>query len=648
MFKFGQSSFRRILLSRILLLSVPILLVGEYVTYRKARSGLLETARLNLTESAVQKAEEVRDWVNVLQSSLMLAAENTMLQSPDPENYQAFLEELQQQFPTKIGCLQLSDLETQQPVASTCGNAAIAPTPDNFWLQQQPPERTLGFSNVHIRLDHTTPVKNQNNQTPWRNQINLVLMAPVYITQAQSRQLRYALTLQSTLYLAADDRPKSLSGFTVVLDQSGKIIAHPSIERVGRNIEQEVDANRLKNLIRRALAGEIDFIHLFSFEQSDVELLAGYDAIPSPLTGNSEDQWVILAVTSLEDALSGLEDINSILIYLTFSLIIASIIAALYLSRDLAKPLEQLRDYALTVNSLESQTAVPKNLKIREFTQMGKALEVMVERLKLRAEALEFASREASIANQLKNEFLRVVSHELRTPLNGIINSLQLLIDDLCDDRDEELEYLNMANKSALSLYDIVSDILEIALIQEGKLSINSKEIDLSQPLKDVVNLTQYEIQQKGLKLHLDLAHQPVRVIVDQDKLKQVFLNIISNAIKFTPTGSITISTQIQTQPHHSEDQVIIQIKDTGIGIAKEKQKKLFQPFVLVDGSTTREFGGIGLGLALSKSLVQMMEGWITLESHGINQGTIVTITLPLAHKTTQPLEAKQLNSARS
>ena len=327
MFKFGQSSFRRILLSRILLLSVPILLVGEYVTYRKARSGLLETARLNLTESAVQKAEEVRDWVNVLQSSLMLAAENTMLQSPDPENYQAFLEELQQQFPTKIGCLQLSDLETQQPVASTCGNAAIAPTPDNFWLQQQPPERTLGFSNVHIRLDHTTPVKNQNNQTPWRNQINLVLMAPVYITQAQSRQLRYALTLQSTLYLAADDRPKSLSGFTVVLDQSGKIIAHPSIERVGRNIEQEVDANRLKNLIRRALAGEIDFIHLFSFEQSDVELLAGYDAIPSPLTGNSEDQWVILAVTSLEDALSGLEDINSILIYLTFSLIIASIIA---------------------------------------------------------------------------------------------------------------------------------------------------------------------------------------------------------------------------------------------------------------------------------------------------------------------------------
>jgi signal transduction histidine kinase len=328
------------------------------------------------------------------------------------------------------------------------------------------------------------------------------------------------------------------------------------------------------------------------------------------------------------------------------SLIVASIIAALYLSRDLAKPLEQLRDYALTVNSLESQTAVPKNLKIREFVQMGKALEVMVERLKLRAEAVEFASREASIANQLKSEFLRVVSHELRTPLNGIINSLQLLIDGFCDNREEELEYLNMANESALSLYEIVSDILEIALIQEGKLSIKLETIDLSQILQETINLTQYEIQQKGLKLHLDLLERPIIVRADQDKLKQVFLNIMSNAVKFTPTGSIKISTQIQSQPHHPPEQVMIQIEDTGIGIAKEKQKKLFQPFVLVDGTTTREFGGIGLGLALSRSLIQMMEGWITLESPGINQGTIVTITLPLAQKTPQQLQAKQLNSA--
>jgi signal transduction histidine kinase len=646
MFKLGQSSFRRILLSRILLLSVPVLLAGEYVTYRKARSGLLETARLNLTESAVQKAEEVRDWVNVLQSSLMLAAENAGLQSPGLENYQAFLEELQQQFPTEISCLQLTAIQTQQSVASTCENNPAVPIPENFWLQQQPPERTLGLANVYVRLDDTTSAKTQNSQTPWRNQINLVLMAPVYLTQAETRQLRYALTLKSTLHLAADDRPKSLSGFTVVLDQNGQIIAHPSLERVGRNIKEEVDATRLQNLIQRALAGDIDFIHLFSFEQSEVELLAGYDAIPSPLTGNSDNQWVILAVTSLEDALSGLEDINSILFYLTLSLIVASIIAALYLSRDLAKPLEQLRDYALTVNSLESQSAIPKNLKIREFVQMGKALEVMVERLKLRAEALEFASREASVANQLKSEFLRVVSHELRTPLNGIINSLQLLIDDFCDNREEELEYLNMANESALSLYEIVSDILEIALIQEGKLSIKLEAVDLSKILQEVINLTQYEIHQKGLNLHLDLLQNPIIVKADQDKLKQVFLNIISNAVKFTPTGSIKISTQLQSQPDPPQEQVIIKIEDTGIGIAKEKQKKLFQPFVLVDGSTTREFGGIGLGLALSRSLMQMMEGWITLESSGVNQGTIVIITLPLAQEISQPLQAKQLNSA--
>ncbi len=653
MFKFGQSSFRRILLSRILLLSVPVLLVGEYVTYRKARSGLLETARLNLTESAVQKAEKIQGWVNALQSSLMLAAENSQLQSLQPKNHQAFLEELQQQLPTRIDCLQLMEMSTDQPIASTCGPDAIARTPDNFWLQQQPSQGTLGFSQIYISLNPTKIPAHPTRQIPQRNSINLALMAPVYLTQGESRQLSYAITLKSTLYLSADDRPKSLTGFTVVLDQNGKIIAHPKVERVGRNIEQEPDVARLKNLLNSALAGEIDFIHLFSFGENNVELLAGYDAIPSPITGSSDDQWVVLAVASLEDVLSGLDDINSILFYLTLSLVIASTIAALYLSKDLAQPLEKLRDYALTVNSLESQTPVPQNLKIREFIQLGQALQVMVERLKLRAEALEFASREASVANQLKSEFLRVVSHELRTPLNGILNPLQLLIDGFCDNREEELEYLSMANDSALHLYEIVNDILAIALIQEGKLSIKMEPTDVIETLETVIHLNQYEIQQKGLKLELNLSPEPVWVLASPDKLKQVFLNIISNAVKFTKTGKITISTQ--TQPKSSQEgtlnhqelsiheEVMIQIQDTGIGIAPEQQKKLFQPFVLVDGSTTRELGGIGLGLALSRSLMQMMDGWITLKSDGINQGTVVTITLPLYQKTPQPLKSQPL-----
>jgi two-component system sensor histidine kinase BarA len=641
----SQSSFRRILLSRILLLSVPVLLVGEYVTYRKARSGLLETARLNLTESAVDMALYINNWIKFLQSNLILATNSTILQSEQIENYQQFIKQLEQQLPTQVNCLQLVDIQTNEVQASSCGNEAIISIPSNLWVQQKPSNQVLSPANVYIQnkefnsqIDQTPVSETSAAITPWNNRIQLVFMAPVYITDGETNQLRYVLILESNLPLSSKDRPKSLTGFTVVLDEAGQIIAHPEASKVGVNINQEVDGPRLQNIINSALSGEKDFVHLFFFDQNGNELLAGYNAIPSPISQEKGSQWVILAVTSLDDALSGLKDINSVLFYLTISLIAASIIAALYLSRDLARPLERLRDYALTINSRESARPVPQNLRIREFIQLGQAISIMVERLQSRASALELATHEAQIANQLKDEFLRVISHELRTPLNGIINSLQFLRDDLSDSPEEEQEYLDMANESALHLYSIVNDILDIALIQEGKFSITKKTVDLVKIIQEVIAIHSLEINQKGLKLKLHIE-KPIKVLADPDKLKQVFLNILSNAVKFTKKGSITITAEIQPIVHcdlisyescEEKSQVIITVKDTGIGVALDKQDKLFQPFVVVDGSTTREFDGIGLGLTISQSLMKMMGGSIDLYSKGENQGTTVTLSIPV------------------
>ncbi|HEY9596565.1 MAG TPA: ATP-binding protein, partial [Cyanophyceae cyanobacterium] len=367
-------------------------------------------------------------------------------------------------------------------------------------------------------------------------------------------------------------------------------------------------------------------------------------SIPSPITSEQNQKWVILAVTRLDSALYGLRDIQQALIIMTCGLIAASLLAMVYLARDLARPLEKLRDYALNESELHSTERMPQNFNIREFNQLSEALDNMVLRLKHWAEELETAWQEAQTANQLKNEFLANTSHELRTPLNGIIGCLRLVRDGFCDDRDEELDFLQRADDAAIHLLGIINDVLDIARIEAGKLTVEIEPVDLRKLLDEVINLQAVPIQQKGLEFNTTNLHPVIPVEVDPAKLKQVLLNVVGNAVKFTDTGSITITTRIEEAkeiPSQSDDEkppqepatsqvVIITVKDTGIGIDPAQQDKLFRPFVMVDGSTTRKCGGTGLGLAISRNLMEMMAGTINLFSDGEEKGTAVEITLPL------------------
>ncbi|HBK98396.1 MAG TPA: two-component sensor histidine kinase [Microcoleaceae bacterium UBA10368] len=680
MVKLGQSSFRRILLSRILLLSVPVLLVGEYVTYRKARSMLLETARQNLTESAVRKAETIEQWAKSLKSNLIGASENSLLQSVEPKDYQKLISQLGQRLPAPVDCLQLTHLQTNQVIASTCGPQQIhsQSPPANFWPQQQQ-QALLDDKSVYIslswpnmqqgKLNDKNPVSpaakfsdgSKKGQEGKESPVSLVLSAPVYIRQGNGRQLTYALSLQSALPVQTSAPKGSLAGYTVAIDQDGTILAHPNIDRVGRNIDAEADADRLKSIVKRAIAGgQAAFLHLFSFERNGVELLAGYAAIPSPLTQKENSKWIILAVSRLDYALSGLEEIQQVLFNLIVGLVAASIIATLYLSRDLARPLETLRDYALKVDT-EAPQGLPQNLQIKEFNQLAEALNSMVLRLSSWAGELEVATKEAQVANQLKNEFLRNISHELRTPLNGMISFLQLVRDGYCDDRDEEMDFLQQAHDSAMLLLNIINDILDIAKIESGSFSVILEVIDLTEVLEEAVDLQAVPIKEKGLNLSLPALRDPITVYADPEKLKQVFLNVLSNAVKFTESGSISISMNLESRKIKSPDVVngnvpesttsgcgesewvVVTVKDTGIGIDPEQMQKLFQPFVMADGSTTRKFGGNGLGLAISRKIMESMKGSITLHSTGINQGATVVISLPVEQQSHSSVDRQDL-----
>lgn len=623
----GQSSFRRILLSRLLLVSIPVLLMGVYVTYRKARSAFLETARQNLTESAIRKADNIEQSIQFLTANLVTAGESVVLKQGTLAEKEVFLQQFTAQLPNRINCVGLIDIKTKKPLLNSSCDPKVAETlPLEKWSKNQQgflvnPQSIL----VKSSLPQIKPKSPANN-----HQLELVFAVPIYDNQGQ---LQSSLILQASLLYSEKVLPGSLSGYPVIISQNGTILAHPYFNRIGSHISQEADADRLNSIINNAIRGKQNFLHLFSLEKDGKELVAGYSSLPSPVTGESSQKWIVLAISPLHQALAPLQQIWEAIFYLISGLLLAYLVAIILIARDLAIPLEKLRDYALNTQKIPAQKIVPQNFNIREINQLASALEEMIERLRLWGEEIVNSWQEAENANRLKNQFLANTSHELRTPLNGIIGSIRCVMDGFCDSEEEEKEYLQQADNSAVHLLGIIDDILSIAKIEAGKLSVNPEPVDLHQIIYEVINLQTASLQRKCLQLNLLLCSETPIVYADPIKLKQVLLNVISNSIKFTETGTISLIT------HLENPQAIITIIDTGIGIDPQQQSKLFRPFVMIDGSTTRKFSGTGLGLAISKNFMKMMGGDITISSQGQDLGTTVEIILPLVRE-------KKLDSA--
>jgi PAS domain S-box-containing protein len=257
---------------------------------------------------------------------------------------------------------------------------------------------------------------------------------------------------------------------------------------------------------------------------------------------------------------------------------------------------------------------------------------------------LEFANLELTRANRLKGEFLANTSHELRTPLNAILGFLRLVLDGLCDNPLEERHTLQSAYDNARKLLGLINELLDSAKVESGKLDLNLQEVDIAPVFAEVEKLSLVQASQKKLRLVFSLPPaasfstsptippRGVKVRADADKLQQILLNLVSNAIKFTPAGEV----RVRARALPSKGHVRFEVKDTGVGIAAESIPQLFQRFVQGNGSSTREYGGSGLGLAICKNLVEFMGGQIWLNSPGPGQGTTVAFTLPLV--SLQPL----------
>ena len=248
-----------------------------------------------------------------------------------------------------------------------------------------------------------------------------------------------------------------------------------------------------------------------------------------------------------------------------------------------------------------------------------------------RTAALEASKEAAEAATKAKSEFLATMSHEIRTPLNAVIATASVLETTALDDDQREL--VEVIRQGGNSLLSVVSDVLDFSKVEAGRLELHRQPFDVSALLKDTAALVTRIASDKGLALHLNIdASVPQWLVGDLDRLRQVLLNLVSNAVKFTAHGSVEITATANRTDRDDEALLRVAVRDTGIGIPADRHHRVFQPFTQADSSTTRRFGGTGLGLTISRSLIELMGGQIGVDSKpGHGSTFFFELTLPVA-----------------
>ena len=350
-----------------------------------------------------------------------------------------------------------------------------------------------------------------------------------------------------------------------------------------------------------------------------------------------------LALKSYERA----ETLGTIILIssLTLSAAIAAMLA-IYTSKAIARPLEATTKIAQQVSEESNFDLQVPIATTDEVGQLATALNELILRVGEYTEELQEAKIAAEAANRSKSAFLANMSHELRTPLNAIINYSEMLQEDAQDAGYEDflpdLERIQTAGKHLL---DMISDILDISKIEAGHVTLYLENFDIANMIEEVVSTAQPLVEKKGNTLAMQINGDVGTMYADQPKVRQILLNLLSNAAKFTEKGVITLSIerikndkfksknkkhkQDYAQALNSNSQVLIfRVSDTGIGMSEEQLQHIFKPFTQADASTTRKYGGTGLGLTISQRLCQILGGEIAVESE-VERGSTFTVRLP-------------------
>ena len=400
--------------------------------------------------------------------------------------------------------------------------------------------------------------------------------------------------------------------FVAVLSPQGRILFHSTPNLIGQQIDHA----------GVAAAASLDKGSVISASLGDEVVLATLMPVFNPAKQHVVSVLVAHSQAAIDQRLSHL----FLSITLVGSLFLALGAFLLYwaMSRFVTAPLQHV---VMAINTLRAQApGTHKQIKVQAEAELGVVIDGFNRLLRnLESHQMELIkSREqADSANRAKTEFLATVSHELRTPLNGIMGMNALLLRTHLDEK--QLRYASVAEKSGKKLLEIIEEILDFSSIESGGLRLENKAFDLREVVASVTSGLETLATDKGLQLASEWQEDcPPVVWGDPKRLQQILTNLVGNAIKFTDAGFVRVEVRMLVQKG-----VEFLVRDSGIGIEPGMREIIFEPFRQVDGSFTRRHGGTGLGLTISKRLIEGMEGSIELESE-VGKGTVFRVFLPL------------------